>query len=93
VNGDQRIRRRVKVHGEVQGVFFRDSTRRRAETHGVAGWVRNCPDGSVEAVFEGQPDAVEQLVEFCRRGPSRARVDHVDVAEEQPEALSGFRVR
>lgn len=74
-------------------MFFRDSTRRRAETHGVAGWVRNCPDGSVEAVFEGQPDAVEQLVEFCRRGPSRARVDHVDVAEEQPEALSGFRVR
>jgi acylphosphatase len=93
VSDGERIRRRVKVHGEVQGVFFRDSTRRRAETHRVAGWVRNCPDGSVEAVFEGDPEAVEQLVEFCRRGPSRARVERVEVAEEPLESLSGFRVR
>jgi acylphosphatase len=81
------------VHGPVQGVFFRDSTRRRAEANGVAGWVRNCPDGTVEAVFEGDPGAVEQLVEFCRRGPSRARVERVEVTEEAPEALSGFSVR
>ena len=93
MSGEQRIRRRVKVHGAVQGVFFRDCTRRRAESHGVAGWVCNCPDGSVEAVFEGDPEAVAQLVEFARRGPSRARVDRVEVSDEPPESLSGFRVR
>jgi acylphosphatase len=93
MSSQKRIRRRVTVHGAVQGVFFRDSTRRRAESHGVAGWARNCPDGSVEAVFEGEAEAVEQLVEFCRRGPSRARVDRIEVAEEPPEDLSGFRVR
>ena len=93
MSDEQRVRRRVTVHGEVQGVFFRDSTRRRAETHGVAGWVRNCPDGSVEAVFEGAPEAVQQLVEFARRGPSRARVERVEVSEEPPEELRDFRVR
>jgi acylphosphatase len=86
-------RRRVVVHGNVQGVFFRDSTRQRAESRGVAGWVRNRPDGTVEAVFEGDPDAVEALVEFARSGPSHADVDHVDVRDEQPEGLSGFDVR
>jgi acylphosphatase len=60
---------------------------------GVAGWIRNRPDGAVEAVFEGDPEAVEQLVEFCRRGPSRAEVTSVDVVEEEPEGLSGFEVR
>src|ERR687893_82609 len=63
-------RRRVVVHGEVQGVFFRDSTRDEAERRGVAGWVTNRSDGAVEAVFEGEPDAVEALVSFCRSGPS-----------------------
>jgi len=92
ISSDTAIRRRVRIHGQVQGVFFRDTARRRAETHGVAGWARNCSDGSVEAVFEGEAEAVEQLVEFCRRGPSRARVDRIDVAEEPPEGLSGFRV-
>ena len=87
------IRRRVVVHGHVQGVFFRDSTRQRAAQHGVAGWVRNTPGGSVEAVFEGQEDAVERLLDFMRRGPRGARVDRVDVADEQPEGLSGFGVR
>jgi acylphosphatase len=86
-------RRRVVVHGNVQGVFFRDSTRQRAESRGVAGWVRNRPDGTVEAVFEGDPDAVEALVEFARSGPSHADVDRVDVRDEQPEGLSGFDVR
>ncbi|HEY3192831.1 MAG TPA: acylphosphatase, partial [Solirubrobacterales bacterium] len=64
-------RRRVVVSGRVQGVFFRDTTRRRADAVGVAGWVRNTPEGAVEAVFEGESAAVEQLVDFCRRGPSR----------------------
>jgi acylphosphatase len=86
------VRRRVVVHGRVQGVFFRDSTRRAAERHGVAGWVRNVPDGSVEAVFEGEAPAVERLVELARQGPRGAEVRRVDVADEQPEGLRGFRV-
>ena len=81
------------VSGRVQGVFFRDTTRRRAEAAGVAGWVGNRADGAVEAVFEGDPAAVEEMVEFCRRGPSRAEVASVEVEEEQPEGLSGFEVR
>ena len=86
------IRRRVVVHGFVQGVFFRDTVRRHAVGAGVAGWVRNNRDGTVEAVFEGDPNAVERLVEICRRGPSGARVDQVDVLTEEPERLSGFSV-
>ena len=66
------VRRRIKAHGRVQGVFFRDSTRREAQRHGVAGWVRNAGDGSVEAVFEGDPEAVQALVELCRGGPGHA---------------------
>ena len=87
------IRRRVVIHGHVQGVFFRDSTRRLAEREGVAGWVRNRGDGSVEAVFEGEPEAVERLVRFAREGPRGAQVEHADVAEEGPEGLRGFGVR
>jgi acylphosphatase len=86
------VRRRVIVHGRVQGVFFRDTTRRTAESRGVAGWVRNNPDGSVEAVFEGAPDAVDAMVRFAREGPRGATVDHVEVHDEQPEGLSGFRI-
>jgi acylphosphatase len=86
-------RRRVVVHGLVQGVFFRDSVRRQALTGGVAGWVRNNRDGSVEAVVEGEPDAVDRLVEFCRRGPRGARVDRAEVLEEPPEGLAGFEIR
>jgi acylphosphatase len=81
------------VSGRVQGVFFRDTTRRRAESAGVAGWVRNREDGAVEAVFEGEPAAVEGLVEYCRRGPSRAEVASVEVIEEEPEGLVGFEIR
>jgi len=87
------IRRRVVVHGLVQGVFFRDSVRRRAQTATVAGWVRNNSDGTVEAVFEGEPGAVERLVEFCRDGPRGARVDRMDVDAESYEGLEGFRIR
>jgi acylphosphatase len=81
------------ISGQVQGVFFRDSTRRRAESAGVAGWVRNTAEGAVEAVFEGDPEAVEEMVEFCRRGPSRADVASVEVVDEEPEGLIGFQVR
>ncbi len=81
------------VSGRVQGVFFRDSTRRRAEAAGLTGWVANRADGAVEAVFEGEPDAVDEMVEFCRRGPSRAEVASVEVEEEPPEGLTGFEVR
>lgn len=88
------VRRRVVVRGEVQGVFFRDSTRRAARSRGVAGWVRNRSDGAVEAVFEGSPDAVEAMIEWCRSGPSRAEVEDMDVnMEEEPDGLEGFEVR
>lgn len=85
-------RRRVVCHGRVQGVFFRDSVRRLAEREGVAGWARNSLDGTVEAVFEGEADAVERLVDFCRLGPPHASVERVEVAEEPPEGLAGFRI-
>jgi acylphosphatase len=87
------IRRRVVVHGNVQGVFFRDSTETEARSRGLAGWVRNCDDGTVEAVFEGDQEAVEALVEFCSSGPSRADVERVEVEEEQAEGLDRFEVR
>jgi acylphosphatase len=87
------IRRRVIVRGLVQGVFFRDSTRRLAQRHGVAGWVANRADGAVEALFEGEADAVERLVAFSREGPRGAQVQSIDVSEEEPEGLSGFSVR
>jgi acylphosphatase len=87
------IRRRVIASGRVQGVFFRDTTRRRAESAGVSGWVRNRNDGAVEAVFEGEPEKVEEMVELCRRGPGRAEVANLEVIEEQPEGLAGFEIR
>ena len=86
------IRRRVVVHGLVQGVYFRETVRRGAERNGVHGWVRNNRDGTVEAVFEGDDAAVEALVKLCREGPRGARVDRVDVVEEKPETLAGFVV-
>jgi acylphosphatase len=90
---DSTIRRRVRAHGRVQGVFFRDSVRREAEARGVAGWAANEPDGTVQAVFEGPPADVEALVELARRGPGHAEVERLDVDEEPPEGLDGFRVR
>lgn len=87
------IRRRVVVDGYVQGVFFRDTCRREAAAAGVAGWVRNLGDGRVEVVAEGAPEAVERLVSWCRRGPSRAVVTGVQVAEERAEGVRGFSVR
>jgi acylphosphatase len=90
---DDRARRRVIVRGRVQGVFFRDSLRRRAQSHDVAGWACNRSDGAVEAVFEGALDDVEQLVRYSETGPRHAEVDSVDVSEEEPEGLTGFEVR
>jgi len=87
------IRRRVRVHGRVQGVWFRGATQRRARALGVSGWVRNLPDGTVEAVFEGPPAAVERALAFCREGPSGARVERLEVDDEAPEGLRGFDVR
>jgi acylphosphatase len=86
------VRKRVVVHGLVQGVYFRDSLRRLAEQHGVAGWARNTWDGTVEAIFEGAPADVERLVEFCRTGPRGANVERVEASDEPPEGLTTFRV-
>ena len=83
---------RVTVRGRVQGVFFRAEARSRAESLGLSGWIRNAADGSVEAVFEGEPERVDSMVEWCRRGPSGASVDEVEAAEEEPQAARGFRV-
>jgi len=93
MSDDGMVRRRVLVQGRVQGVFFRGATERRARALGVAGWVRNRPDGSVEAVFEGARHAVEAALAFCREGPPGAHVDRVDVSVEAPEGLGGFDVR
>jgi acylphosphatase len=86
------VRRRVLVSGDVQGVFFRDTCRRVARDNGVAGWARNLSDGRVEAAFEGEPDAVEELVRWCRSGPPYARVDDVEVIDEEPNGETGFKI-
>jgi len=87
------VRRRVVVHGRVQGVFFRDSLRRLAEREGVSGWARNTSEGTVEAVFEGESDDVERLVSFAKIGPPDAIVEAVNVSQEEPEGLTGFSIR
>jgi acylphosphatase len=83
----------VIVSGRVQGVFFRDTIRNAADREGVAGWVRNNPDGTLEAVFEGDPAAVERLVSLSRQGPPGARVQGVEGFEEPEERMQGFRIR
>jgi acylphosphatase len=84
------VRRRVLVTGRVQGVGFRYAVVERARTRGVHGWVRNLASGRVEAVFEGEREAVEGMVDFCRRGPLGAEVDDVSVTGEEPRGESGF---
>jgi acylphosphatase len=87
-------RAHVRVTGRVQGVGFRYATSRRAASLGVAGWVRNCTDGTVEAVFEGDAAAVESLLSWCWRGPRGAEIDAVEVSWEQPSGDGGpFAVR
>lgn len=87
------IARRVVISGHVQGVFFRDRTRREAHRRGVAGWVRNCPDGTVEAWLEGPPEAVDELVAWCRQGPRHATVYDVRVEDAEPGGLGRFSIR
>jgi acylphosphatase len=88
---EERIR--VRAHGRVQGVFFRDTVRREAARRGVAGWARNCADGTAEAVFEGPAEDVAAMVEFVRRGPGHAEVSRVEESQEPVEGLRGFSVR
>ncbi len=87
------VARRVVVSGRVQGVFFRDTMRREAHRHGIGGWVRNRPDGTVQAHLEGAPDAVAALVLWCRSGPRHAEVEDLEVTVVEPEGVDGFSVR
>jgi acylphosphatase len=88
-----KVRRRIVVEGEVQGVFFRSTCRREAQSRGVTGWVRNRPNGTVEAVLEGEPDAVDDVIAWARQGPPAARVSRVQVTEEDPVGERSFQVR
>lgn len=89
-----KVRAHIFVNGKVQGVFFRVETRCEAMKRGVAGWIRNTSDGRVEAIFEGEKRDVEQLLDFCRLGPSGARVEHIHVQwEEHAGVFDGFKIR
>lgn len=85
--------RSVRVSGQVQGVFFRQSAVDRAERLAIAGWIRNCPDGSVEALVEGEADALDAIIEWLGRGPAHARVDRIEVGEAEPSGATGFAIR
>jgi len=87
-----RKRAHVYVSGKVQGVFFRATTRDTAQEQGVDGWVKNLDDGRVEAVFEGDPEAVDAMVEFCYEGSDMASVSTVEVEEGAPEGIDGFEI-
>lgn len=88
-----KVRAHILISGRVQGVFFRSTTRHIALSFGVKGWVRNLPDGRLEAVFEGEKDAVEKTIDFCRTGPPGAHIDSVDVKWEEPKGEDEFEVR
>lgn len=90
---DDRVRARVHVTGNVQGVAYRANTEETATRRGVSGWVRNLADGRVEAVFEGDPRSVESMIGWCHTGSPRATVEAVDVEYEEPENVDGFDVR
>ena len=88
-----KTRAHVFVSGRVQGVFFRTETKYKADSQGVKGWIRNLPDGRVEAVFEGEEDTVKTLIEFCKRGPPGARVVNVDLVwEDFTGEFDGFKI-
>ncbi len=87
------MRAHVYVTGTVQGVFYRASTRDRARARGAAGWVRNMSDGRVEAVFEGEEDIVRSMIQWCKKGPTGAHVDDVEVKWEEEQGLKGFDIR
>ena len=89
-----KVRAEVRISGRVQGVCFRHYTQKTARSHGVHGWCRNCPDGSVEAVFEGDKPRVDAVIDWCRQGPSAARVDDLQLSWAEPEdTFSDFEVR
>lgn len=90
MSGHEKIAKRVRIEGRVQGVFFRDSLRTFASRNGVSGWVRNVPDGSVEAQLEGSPEAVSAVIEYCKKGPPGARVERVKVEDSEVSGRSGF---
>jgi acylphosphatase len=90
---DRTIRRRVIVRGDVQGVFFRDATRKWALEHGLAGWVCNRNDGTVEVVLEGVADRMDRVLGLLEHGPSQATVERIEVTEENPTGIDGFEVR
>ena len=85
--------RHLIIHGQVQGVFYRDWTVEMARSLGLAGWVRNLPDGTVEAQLEGTPEAIEPMIAAMREGPSRAVVDRIEIGDAEPEGLTGFTRR
>jgi len=89
----ERVARRLRIEGSVQGVWFRESMRREAEALGITGWVRNRLDGSVEAVVQGTPEAVRHITEWARRGPDHAFVKRLEEADEPPGAFTGFEKR
>jgi acylphosphatase len=93
MSDDERVRAHVFISGRVQGVYYRANTRDTAREHGVDGWVRNLDDGRVEAVFEGEPDAVESLVAWCHDGSPRAAVDDVEVEHGDTQGIEGFEIR
>ncbi|MFO7926689.1 MAG: acylphosphatase [Halobacteriota archaeon] len=88
-----RVRAHVVISGRVQGVYYRATTRDAARETGVDGWVRNLEDGRVEAVFEGDSDSVETMIEWCATGSPNARVDDVSVEYAEPSGLEGFEIR
>jgi acylphosphatase len=89
----ERVKVALRIKGRVQGVFFRDSARREAVRLGLTGWVRNCPDGDVEAVAEGDSQGVQDFVSWCRKGPRYAQVEHVQVMESPAtDEFASFRV-
>lgn len=89
----QRTRAHVFVSGKVQGVYYRANTRDTATENGVDGWVKNLDDGRVEAVFEGDTERVEAMIEWCHTGSPRAHVEDVAVEFESPEGIEGFEIR
>jgi acylphosphatase len=90
---EDRVRARLHITGRVQGVAYRANTEEAAKERGLSGWVRNTDDGRVEAVFEGDPETVEEMIEWCQTGSPRAEVDEVDVEYEEPRSADGFHVR
>ena len=94
MQSNDKERAHVRISGQVQGVFFRDSTRQKAEELDLAGWVKNTPDGNVEAVFEGPPEKVREMLGWCEEGPRQASVENVDADfEDAGGDFSGFEVR